>query len=876
MSNAVRSVACLALLAAFTLSAGEKDLKQLLDGVSGINASGLPGPVAPFGPDAFAVAVGSLGKARLPVVAGTRFGKGRALAFGKGEFFVPNALNDADNARFVANCIAWVAPKAKPTVGVLGSAGFGAALQAKGIQAKDIAIGDVGSVDVIITKSTRMDAAQVAQMQQAVKGGKGLLCGDLGWGWQQLNPGKSLSEDHPGNRIFSPMGIVWLGGMLKRTTGDGKAYDTTVKLPSFSNAAQALDAALAQEAGKGSLKKEDIPQVSALLSNTAQALPNADPILLPRIRALLKDSTVNVVPTPKKPFREADLLPRLVLTMQMRELAKLPPEKVTAHPSASTFPGPVPAGAARVSAKVTVDPTVPGWASTGMYAAPGDLVTVTLPEAQGAQGYKIRIGSTTCRLWSKTSWTRAPDVIREFKVSAAETKVASPFGGLLYVIVPKGATGTPFSVAIANAVPAPYFRAGETDPAVWRAKLRDLPAPRAEIACDKAVLTVPSEYVRKLDDPTKLMETWTRIVNLCGDFAAWEPGTRKSPQRYTADCQLCAGYMHAGNPIMIPISTASKLVDNEGLLTKGNWGFFHEIGHNHQSRDWTFGGTGEVTVNLFTMFIFEQLSGIPPEKGRMGGGMPKNAHAYLAGEPNFGRWKSDPFLALYMYYQLEQEFGWDVFTKVFTEYRALPDGQHPKNDQGKRDQWMVRFSRAVGRDLGPFFETWGIPVTKEARQSIAALPDWMPKDFPPEDPREKRVAKKAKVVACSSEQGTGSAAAALDGFADTMWHTQYRPNTPKHPHFLAVDLGETMDINGVTILPRQSGENGWIKRCEIYLGNDGKNWGTLAAKAEFAKNNELKTVRFSKKLTARYLKVVVLEGFDDQPWATIAELDVMR
>jgi hypothetical protein len=858
------------------VAADEADCRQILAGVSRINASGLPGPVAPFGPEAFAVAVGGSGKAKLPLVAATRFGKGCAMAFGKGEFFIPNALDDSDNARFLANCLVWASGKEKPQVGVIACPGFADALRGKGVAAKDITVADVGSVDAIVTKATRMPREQIAALRQAVTDGKGLLVGGLGWGWLQLNPGKTLAEDHAGNQLFAPMGIVWLDGMLKRTTSDGKAYDTTAALPAFTNASLALDAALARQAGKQKMAKDDLPQASALLASTAQALPSSDTILLPRIRALLKDTSIDVVPTPKHPLRESDLLPRLVLTMQMRELEKLPPEKVTAHPAAATFPGPVPANAPRVDGAATIDPTVPGWASTGMYAAPGELITLIFPADKAKAGYKVRIGSTTCRLWSKPFWSRAPAVTREFKVTAPEVKAASPFGGLLYVIVPKKATGEPFSVAIAHAVAAPYFVAGKTDPADWRARIRNLPAPRAELTCEKAILTVPSEFVRQLDDPTELMQTWTRVVNLAGELAAWEPGTRTFPQRYTADCQLCAGYMHAGNPIMVPISTADELVDNEGLLAKGSWGFFHETGHNHQSRDWTFGGTGEVTVNLFTMYIMEKLCGIPPEKGRMGGPVRRSVHAYFATKRDFSRWKSDPFLALYMYYQMEQAFGWDAFKKVFAEYRALPEGEHPKTDDERRDQWLVRFSRTVGRNLGPFFDLWGVPVSEAAKKSVADLPIWMPENFPPPNPREQRVAKKAVVIACDSEQGKGNAAQAVDGFADTIWHTQYRPTTPQPPHFLAVDLGETMQLRGVTILPRQRGENGWIRRCEIYLSDDGTNWGAPVAKAEFARDKEFKTVRFAKPHTARYLKLVALEGFEDQPWTTIAELDVIR
>jgi hypothetical protein len=42
---------------------------------------------------------------------------------------------------------------------------------------------------------------------------------------------------------------------------------------------------------------------------------------------------------------------------------------------------------------------------------------------------------------------------------------------------------------------------------------------------------------------------------------------------------------------------------------------------------------------------------------------------------------------------------------------------------------MVRFSRQVRRNLGPFFLAWGIPVSSAARASIADLPAWMPDEL---------------------------------------------------------------------------------------------------------------------------------------------------
>ena len=57
-------------------------------------------------------------------------------------------------------------------------------------------------------------------------------------------------------------------------------------------------------------------------------------------------------------------------------------------------------------------------------------------------------------------------------------------------------------------------------------------------------------------------------------------------------------------------------------------------------------------------------------------------------------------------------------------------GPLPKTDDEKRDQWMVRFSRATGKNLGPFFQTWGVPTSQAARDSIQEMPGWMPADWP--------------------------------------------------------------------------------------------------------------------------------------------------
>jgi hypothetical protein len=53
------------------------------------------------------------------------------------------------------------------------------------------------------------------------------------------------------------------------------------------------------------------------------------------------------------------------------------------------------------------------WQATGLYAMPGNVVTVTLPQALLASGaVRLQIGGWTDALWDHTDWARLPEVVR--------------------------------------------------------------------------------------------------------------------------------------------------------------------------------------------------------------------------------------------------------------------------------------------------------------------------------------------------------------------------------------------------------------------------------------------------------------------------------
>jgi hypothetical protein len=174
------------------------------------------------------------------------------------------------------------------------------------------------------------------------------------------------------------------------------------------------------------------------------------------------------------------------------------------------------------------------------------------------------------------------------------------------------------------------------------------------------------------------------------------------------------------------LDVEKKSVDINALY-QNSWGHWHEFGHNHQLSDWTPGGTGEVTNNIFALYVWSTVI-------KKDFSLAHPAITDASAQKDYARWVESgydwgtggPFLRLRPYIELQQAFGWEPFKKVFAQYNNLPEAERPKTDLERNDQWMVRFSKAVGKDLGPFYQKWHIETSQQARDSIKNLPEWMP------------------------------------------------------------------------------------------------------------------------------------------------------
>jgi len=126
-----------------------------------------------------------------------------------------------------------------------------------------------------------------------------------------------------------------------------------------------------------------------------------------------------------------------------------------------------------------------------------------------------------------------------------------------------------------------------------------------------------------------------------------------------------------------------------------------------------------------------------------------------------------------------------------------------------------------------------------------------------------------------SENGRGSNA--VDGNPDTFWHTQWTDNAPECPHEIIIQLSPAASIKGFTYLPRQDEEvNGTIKGYELYVSDDGKDFGKPVKKGEFTDDSKKKrTVTFDKPVKCGFIKLRALSEINDAAWSSAAEIGVV-
>lgn len=707
-------------LAVHDLDADSSDLSA---GVGVIDyGSSWPSMIVPHGKWSFPIGMDWAGR---PLITASHAGQGRMVGFGHESLVSRNTGNESVMSM---NAVNWVCHGS--SIGVVSSYDhFEDELVAAGYSVTtSIDITSLGNYDCILAQfwNSYGDIGNDAIESFLISGG-GVVMGGHAWYWSYSN--NDVANNYPGNHFAKT------SGMFVSSQNIGTGADLTTPLSDLHRPARALEAVEEHILTGPLLNTEGKEYAGGCIKIIAANIPLDWPGFWPQIRQLV-NTTGWIEISPSHTFDlGADGIDDMFLSIQESLMLQLPPTELGIHPSAKDFPGAVPSNASRVTRTISVDGNYSGLPSnfgysgarsdgrfsTGLYAGPGELVNITIPASIVATGVNILIGAHSDSLWNKDIISRHPKIVRAYQAENSSFQVANSFGGPIYVRVPAGSNLGEFNVTIEGGLASPLYIHNQTTMTEWNNTQRNYPGPWAELVSGSFILTVPSNEIRNLNNTDELMDWWETALQMEHDLSGMSDWPRI--ERAVFDVQISAGWMHSGYPFMAHLASVQNVVDFAHMSTNGDWGMFHELGHNHQWMPSTLPGTTEATCNLFSVRLMEDLVGVDLGQGHSAlqtSSRETRRDTYFNGGSQISQWSV--WTALETYLQVKEEFGWEPITFALSEYYSMSNP--PSGDSAEFNEWTIRISNATGYNLAPFHEAWGFPLTPETYAALDHLPVW--------------------------------------------------------------------------------------------------------------------------------------------------------
>lgn len=277
-------------------------------------------------------------------------------------------------------------------------------------------------------------------------------------------------------------------------------------------------------------------------------------------------------------------------------------------------------------------------------------------------------------------------------------------------------------VTVDGGVKLPRFILGKTTETDWKNQLRQNPdAPGYELIGTHTLVTGSKDTLSKVKSPKQIVETYDKIVASHDKTAGLDNSSalhRKSRGllQHMREVQIPGYYMYAwlnhtgyskgsGMPILLTANPTNL------------WGPMHELGHTYQMNRMTWNNQTEVTVNIFSMRSEKQLG----LRSRLeGDGIYNKIFAFLKqSNKNYGS-ISDLFVKLGMFWQLELAFGDDFYPQLHKLYRE--EAKNLTNESAKQQYFITATSKIANKNLLPYFEMWGLPITAETKQAVQKYP----------------------------------------------------------------------------------------------------------------------------------------------------------
>lgn len=501
--------------------------------------------------------------------------------------------------------------------------------------------------------------------------------------------------------------------------------------------------------------------------------------------------------------------------------------------------------------------------STGLYAAPGELVIVDVP---ADYSLSIQIGAWDDNLSAVLNAPRDPLIFTRMQLAPGRNYVRNLYGGHIYIFAARPVK-TPVTLTFTGPVKSPDFELGKTNNAAWVTAIKNSCVPYLELRSRNIIFVVPRDYcvTRNILDPESIMTEWDRAIDM--DYYKWEglvenPATGYDlapvlPWRVVQDIKPSAGYGHSGFPVVTynDYGWFDEFTNLTSIKKGWAWGTFHEIGHNNQQTNyWSWSTLGETTNNLFSFKVAHRQSieknnpaAWPPYHPAVNSMFPQAlAFAAAAGAKNFDGTDTridDPFARITPFAQIfdkipadwgypGQPEGWEFMTELYKKARRATHASN--NDQDKKDFVYETLCDFTKTDWRLFFSAWGINISTVSLNAIDAKGyRLLTQEIWKYDPISRTGGNTTvdvynrsnwTITVNSVNPEGGGKDAIRDGDVNTYWHSAYNPTAPVTS---TIDMGMKLDINGFKFTQRQAGARN-IKNLKVEVSTDNVNWTPIA------------------------------------------------
>lgn len=220
---------------------------------------------------------------------------------------------------------------------------------------------------------------------------------------------------------------------------------------------------------------------------------------------------------------------------------------------------------------------------TGLYLAPGSVVSITVPDSLVGQDYYIRVGSHDWDFKERPSYKRLDRISKKFLIDSTTMKVFNPLGGAISILVPYGANDGNVTVSLKNGVEAPFFSIKSFYQTTNINAELSKPGPWAVFESENVMYTIPKHSITTgQNNLLQTLENWEKACRGMNSILARQIIPDKHNMYMIADLDIRTGVYSIGYPMCntpldyTNVPGPAYFINGPGPDDEIN---FHETGH---------------------------------------------------------------------------------------------------------------------------------------------------------------------------------------------------------------------------------------------------------------------------------------------------------